>query len=116
MGKRKCSPVSHDELGSPRGFRDFRGASKDVSARAYARRSSNLTAKQSTAVLGRIAAMNSDDRGVKRTLSDIAGDAGRARQHLRRRLIDRATDESRGDSPLAYQVSNEIRVVGTIYW
>ena len=46
MGKRKRTKRSFD-FGSPTGFRDKRGDAKDVAARAYARRSNNLTAAES---------------------------------------------------------------------
>ena len=62
-----------------------------------------MTAKESTNLLRRMAQTCSS--GTKRKLSELADEHGLESRNMRSRLIAKATDETRSESPLAYQVS-----------
>ena len=53
------------DFGTPTGFRDQRGAAKDVAARDRARRLNNLTAAENTRLLARYAQLKDGPNGKK---------------------------------------------------
>ena len=112
MGKRKPKERSLD-FGSPTGFRDKRGAAKDVAARSYARRSNNLSAAENTRLLGRYAQLKDGPNGKKEGVADLAAEFGVDAHFITHSLLPRALDDQRDEAPLAYQVDKREPVIFT---
>jgi hypothetical protein len=104
MGKRKRTKPEKD-FGSPTGFRDKRGAAKDVSVRAYARRSTNLTVAENTRMLARYALLKDGPNGKKEGVADLAAEFGVDERHITQGIVPRALDEQRSN-PMAHFVDN----------